>query len=74
VSVLAGDIVRYDDREWVVVDVTSDEQPVAVLRTDEDVDLLDPRAAPADWLRVVGHLEHLDGWVEDDPGIWSVQL
>jgi hypothetical protein len=73
-TVLSGDIVRYGDRDLVVVDVTGDIPPVAVLRTDEDVDLRDPVSAPADQLTVVGHLEHLDGWVEDDPGIWSVQL
>jgi hypothetical protein len=70
-TVLSGDIVHHGDRDLVVVDVTGDEPPMAVLREPDDLDLLDPVAVPADQLEAVGHLEHLDGWVEDSPGIWS---
>ncbi|MGH9252646.1 MAG: hypothetical protein ACRD0W_24490 [Acidimicrobiales bacterium] len=66
-----GDIVRHVNHVYVVVDVTGDEPPMAVLRADDDLDLLRPLAAAADGLQVVGHLERLDGWVEDPPGIWS---
>jgi hypothetical protein len=66
-----GDIVRYQDKDWVVVDVTGDGPPMAVLRAPDDVDLLDPVAVSTDRLEVVGHLEQLNGWVEDSPGIWS---
>ena len=73
-TILSGDIVRYQDHDWVVVDVAGDDPAMAVLRTDDDVELMHPVAVPAVGLVAVGHLEHLDGWVEDDPGIWSVQL
>jgi hypothetical protein len=71
---IPGDIVRVSDRALIVVDVTADDElgdAIAVLRSDEDLDLLEPVAAIAADLEVIGHLEHLDGWVEDNPGIWS---
>lgn len=71
-TVLPGDIVVWNDQNRVVVDVTGDEQPMAVLRLPDDIELLEPLCVYADRLTAVGHLEHLDGWVEDDPGIWSV--
>jgi hypothetical protein len=70
-TVLSGDIVRYDAREWVVVDVAEEIPPVAVLRADDDLDLERPVAVMAAALEVTGHLQHLDGWSEDSPGIWS---
>ena len=71
-TVLSGDIVRYQDQDWVVVDLAGDDPPMAVLRADDDLDLMRPVATPAADLVAVGHLEHLDGWVEDDPGIWRL--
>jgi hypothetical protein len=71
---IPGDIVRFGGRELIVVDVTDDDElgvAIAVLRSDEDLDLLEPLAAVAADLEVIGHLEHLGGWVEDSPGIWS---
>jgi hypothetical protein len=70
-TVLPGDIVTWNDQDRIVVDVTADEQPMAVLRLPEDVDLLEPLCVYADRLTATGHLQHLDGWVEDSPGIWS---
>jgi hypothetical protein len=71
-TVLAGDIVRYQDQDWVVVDLAGDDPPMAVLRADDDLDLMRPVAVLAEGLVAAGHLEHLDGWAEDDPGIWRV--
>jgi hypothetical protein len=70
-TVLPGDIVVWNDQARVVVDVTADEEPMAVLRLPEDVDLLEPVCVYADRLTATGHL-HLDGWVEDSPGIWTI--
>jgi hypothetical protein len=60
-----GDIL---DSGEVVVDVTGDN--LAVLREFDDPEGGRLRAAPVDQLTVTGHLEHLDGWVEDSPGVW----
>ncbi len=68
---IPGDIVRYGDRDWIVVDVVDEQPPMMVLRTDDDPNLLRPLAVMAAAVGVIGHLEHLDGWVEDSPGIWS---
>lgn len=63
-----GDIVRHEDQDWVVVDVTED--GFAVLRSSDDLELLAPTVVPADAPEVIGHLDGLDGWVEDEPGQW----
>jgi hypothetical protein len=70
--IIAGDIVRYDAREWIVVDAVDEVPPLLVLRTDDDPDLLEPVAVMAAAVEVTGHLQHVDGWVEDSPGIWSM--
>jgi hypothetical protein len=71
VTVLPGDIVLWNDQDRIVVDVTTDEQPMAVLRKPDDVELLEPLCVYADRLTATGHLQHVDGWVEDSPGIWG---
>ncbi|MGH6691349.1 MAG: hypothetical protein ACREF4_11815 [Gammaproteobacteria bacterium] len=70
-AVISGDIVRYGANDWIVVDLVDEQPPMVVLRTDDDPDLLRPLAVMAAAVEVRGHLEHLDGWVEDSPGIWS---
>ncbi|MGH6690834.1 MAG: hypothetical protein ACREF4_09175 [Gammaproteobacteria bacterium] len=66
--VIPGDLVHYQGRKLVVVDVTGD--GYAGLRDPADVELLNPLAAPVGDVEVVGHLDHLDGWVEESPGVW----
>lgn len=66
---IPGDIVRRDDDERVVVDVTDD--GLAVLRHRDDLDLQDPTVAEASTLEVVGHLDSLEGWTEHSPGVWE---
>ena len=59
-TVLAGDVMTVEGDGFVM------------FCTDDDVDLFRPVAVPAVGLAAVGHLEHLDGWAEDDPGIWRL--
>jgi hypothetical protein len=66
---IPGDIVRHENVDRVVVDVTDD--GIAVLRASDDLELLNPIVAPADSLEVIGHLDFLDGWVELAPGEWE---
>jgi hypothetical protein len=65
---IPGDLVLHDSQDLVVVDVTDD--GIAVLRRQDDHDLMDPVVAEAASLNVTGHLSALDGWVEDAPGEW----
>lgn len=65
-----GDLVRHEGVEKVVVDVTDEAEPWAVLRNRDDLDGLNPTAAPVAGLEVVGHLGAVPGWVEDAPGVW----
>jgi hypothetical protein len=69
--VISGDIVPYRGQERIVVDVATDEAGAwAILREPDDLELRRPVAVPADSLEATGHLDHLDGWVEDEPGVW----
>ena len=66
---IPGDVVRFNDADKVVVDVTED--GIAVLRDPGDLELTNPEAAQVDTLEVVGHLEALPGWTEVSPGEWQ---
>lgn len=68
-SAMPGDIIRHVGEEKVVVDVTDEAESWVVLRDRDDPDG-DLTAAPADALEVVGHVESVPGWVEDEPGVW----
>jgi len=71
-SIKSGDIVEHDGEERIVVDVIEGEDGRwAVLRGPDDLELLEPVAVPADSLRITGHLDFLDGWVEFAPGEWE---
>lgn len=73
IMVISGDLVDYEGRRMVVVDVTIEEKAqdcMAVLRDPEDLELMNPIAVPAHTLAAWGHLEHLEGWVESAPGVW----
>lgn len=63
-----GDIVRYDDRALVVVDVTGD--GFAVLREPDDLTLQNPIATRVGDLTPVGHVDSLAGWIEGSHGEW----
>jgi hypothetical protein len=64
-------------REWVVVHTVPGEPPpldlppLAGLRAPDDIESLLPAAVPFEYVHKVGHLDRLDGWDEDSPGIWS---
>jgi hypothetical protein len=68
--IVSGSLVKRPgtNETWVVVDITGD--GLAVLRTQQDVDLHEPVAVPVIELELVGHLEHLDGWIEESHGVW----
>jgi hypothetical protein len=67
-AAVPGDIVRHDNEDHIVVDVTGD--GFAVLRRADDVELLAPVVVEAASLEIVGHLDGLNGWIEDSPGEW----
>lgn len=64
-----GDIVRHNNNERVVVDVTDD--GLAVLRRHDDLELNEPTVAPVAALEVTGHARFIEGWVELSPGVWE---
>lgn len=66
--VIPGDIVNRGGGDLVVVDVDGD--GVAVLRRPEDTEGLDLTGVDAEQLTAIGHLDSLDGWVEEEPGMW----
>lgn len=71
--VVPGDIVHHDGLERVVVDVVTDELgTTAVLRAADDIEGDDLAAAPVEQLTIVGHVDSVRGWVEDQPGsgVW----
>jgi hypothetical protein len=63
----AGDVVRYQDRDWVLTAVTAAEPPMAVLRTDDDPDG-ESTWAPVDAVELRWHPS--GGWGTDNPWIW----
>jgi len=66
---IAGDKVLHEEQELIVVDVTDD--GFAVLRRPDDMELLQPVVAEAASLRVIGHEQFIEGWVELAPGEWE---
>ena len=62
-------------REWVVVHTVPADPPyggpLAGLRAPDDESSEHPVAVPFEDLEVRGHLDSLEGWVEDSPRIWS---
>ena len=67
--VIPGDVVRHNDADKIVVDVTED--GFAVLRDPGDLELRRPDVVEAAGLQIVGHLEGLPGWTEVSPGEWQ---
>lgn len=66
---IAGDRVLHEAQELIVVDITGD--GFAVLRRPDDMELLEPVAAEAASLQVIGHVQFIEGWVELAPGEWE---
>jgi hypothetical protein len=69
-AIVSGSIVKRPgvDGTWVVVDITGD--GLAVLRRPEDIESGELVAVLVIELELVGHLEHLDGWIEESHGVW----
>jgi hypothetical protein len=72
-GVISGDKAIHDNVEYVIVEVVQQEGDVerAVLRKEDDLDGLELTVAPVSEVKVIGHLNHIPGWVEESPGVWS---
>lgn len=77
-EVTAGDIVRLDIEQYVVVDAGKGDPALCVLRRSHDTELEDPLAVPASDLEVIDHLNAdnaeaygVGGWSETAPGVWE---
>lgn len=71
---ISGDIVLYAGKEWVVTDIDPFESDATldrvVLRPKDDPDGAFEAAHP-DQAKIIGHLQKLEGWTEERPGVWK---